>query len=243
LTKFGRDVLPAIADVVASTTALQTQAKAFLEPTGSMIRVGVSPIVDLSKAVAVIAPYRLQNEHVEFVFKECFVDDLEARLTEGKIDIAIWPDVSASAANLSSASLFRDPWVFLPNASDGNFSGALPCPITDIAGQSFILTSGHCGLSQATQSMFERLGLDLVLYPGRALSYNAIEEWADLGLGAALMPASKVSRARKGTVIPVLSENHSAAMLNIVASWRAQPASGHLRSLVSYLAKTPPLSA
>ena len=207
LTKFGRDILPAIEDVVSSTLALDRQAKALLESSDGLIRVGVSPIVDLTRVLGLLEPFRRSRKNLDFVFKECLVDDLEARLSDGRIDVAIWPEFATDATNQDSASLYLDPWVFLPN------SAKLQCPeigpqfMSDVAKQSFILTSGSCGLSQATQSMFEHLGLELVLYPGRALSYSAIEEWADLGLGAALLPASKVSRDRKGTVIPMLNQD------------------------------------
>ncbi len=236
LTAFGRDILPAIYDVIASERALEVQAQSLLKPQGKMVRIGVSPIAEMSKPIEFMRPYREAHPEVAFIYKECFVDDLEARLSDGKIDLAIWPETSAVKSSFTSVNLYRDPWVFLPNSASQGDQMAAPCRVSDLAQHPLILTSGSCGLSQATQSMYARLDLKLTLYPGRAISYNAIEEWADLGLGSALLPASKVSRGRTGTVTPVLNEDRSAAMLDIVASWQSDKSTpAHLKNLFTYI--------
>lgn len=241
LTRFCHDIIPAIHDVIESESALKIQAKTLLKPRSKLVRVGVSPIVKVSKIVDLIKSYRNSYPEVEFIYKECFVDELKDRLTTDKLDLAIWPEAVADNQALASFNLYSDPWVFLPNATQVYQNEHLPCSISKIADQSLILTSGYCGLSQATQLMYEQMKLKVSLYPGRAISYNVIEEWADLGLGAALLPASKVSRGRKGAVIPVLNEDQSAAMLSISVSWRHTPTTTpYLECLRSFIQKMEP---
>ncbi len=243
LTRFGQEVLPSIRDVVNAEVALETHAKALLEPPSKMYRIGVSPIVEMSKVVDLFRPYRDQNPDVSFVFKECFLDNLETRLLSEEIDLAIWPEAIIKNESFDTTGFYADPWVFLPNAAIQTKPEGIPQSISEIAEQPLILTSGYCGLSQATQFLYEQMDQELNLYPGRAISYTAIEEWADLGLGAALLPASKISRGRQGLVVPVLNEDRSAAMLSIGVSWAAgRSASRHLKGLVSFLRGLVPAS-
>jgi DNA-binding transcriptional LysR family regulator len=236
LTEFGQQILPAISDVIASEEALKAQVQHLLKPDVKLVRIGVSPIVEVSRLVNVFSEFQRQNPSIELVFKECFVNDLHDRLFAQSIDIAVMPETAVEKADLKLAPLYSDPWVFLPNAALPDQFGQDALGIGEIADQSLILTSGYCGLSQATQSMFDALGLSLNLYPGRAISYSAIENWADLGLGAALLPASKVSRARQGPCLPVLESDGSAAMLDVVGCWRHDAAPPrHILKLIALL--------
>jgi DNA-binding transcriptional LysR family regulator len=236
LTEFGRQILPAIRDVVASEEALKAQVRHILKPEIKLVRIGVSPIVEVSRLVDVFSDYRKQNPSIEVVFKECFVDDLHDRLLAETIDLVVLPRTAVEEASLKTVRLYSDPWVFLPNTTTSEEFAREALHLGEIANQQLILTSGYCGLSQATQTMFGALGLPLNLYPGRAISYSAIENWADLGLGAALLPASKVSRGRQGPCLPVLEPDGSAAMLDVVACWRRDSATPrHIRDLISLL--------
>jgi DNA-binding transcriptional LysR family regulator len=236
LTEFGRQILPAIRDVVASEEALKAQVRHLLKPEIKLVRIGVSPIVEVSRLVDVFADYRKQNPSIEVVFKECFVDDLHDRLLAETIDLVVLPRTAVEEANLKTVRLYSDPWVFLPNTTTSEEFAREALHLGEIANQQLILTSGYCGLSQATQTMFGALGLPLNLYPGRAISYSAIENWADLGLGAALLPASKVSRGRQGPCLPVLEPDGTAAMLDVVGCWRRDAAPArHIRDLISLL--------
>ncbi len=219
LTEFGRHILPSIKDVAASKDVLDAQVNNFLKPAVKLVRIGVSPIVEMSKLVSILSDYRTRNADVEVVFKECFVGELDDRLREGTIDLAVWPRSVPDTATMEVTTLYSEPWVFVPNASSATARDQSPVSVRRIAGQSLILTSGYCGLSQATQSMFDQMGIELTLYPGRAISYSAIEEWSDLGLGAGLLPASKVSHRRQGACVPVLDPDGKAALLDVVACW------------------------
>ncbi|WP_299471794.1 LysR family transcriptional regulator [uncultured Roseibium sp.] len=236
ITEFGRQVLPAISDVVASEEALLAQVRQLLKPEVKLIRIGVSPIVEVPRIMDLFADYQQQYPGVEFVFKECFIDDLHDRLHSETLDLAILPETAIERKGIATSRLYKDPWVFLPSGAELDRFGDGAVSLRELESQTLILTSGHCGLSQATEAMFETEGLSLDLYPGRAISYAALENWADLGLGAALLPASKVSRLRQGPCLPILETDGRAAMLELFACWSATPREArHVARLVSLL--------
>jgi len=52
-----------------------------------------------------------------------------------------------------------------------------------------------CGLARATRALFRTQRKKLHEYPGQAMGYRVLEEWAALKIGAAILPKSKVTRA------------------------------------------------
>ena len=62
-----------------------------------------------------------------------------------------------------------------------------------------------CGLARATRPLFRTQQKKLHEYPGEAMGYRVLEEWAALKIGAAILPKSKMpsgaptrSRTRRG---------------------------------------------
>lgn len=62
-----------------------------------------------------------------------------------------------------------------------------------LADQRILLVGDECGLSTAVRMIFRDNRTLLTEYEGKALGYNVLEKWAHLGIGAALLPASKVT--------------------------------------------------
>ncbi|MED7821094.1 LysR substrate-binding domain-containing protein [Streptomyces chiangmaiensis] len=54
-------------------------------------------------------------------------------------------------------------------------------------------TPSACGLTTFTTELFHSQDLALRPYPGEASSFRAVDEWAAMGLGAALLPRSKIT--------------------------------------------------
>ena len=67
-----------------------------------------------------------------------------------------------------------------PIASEGDFAA-----VSEIA--RLAKNSTICGLARATRALFRRHRRKLNEYPGEALSYQVLEEWSALGLGAAIL--------------------------------------------------------
>jgi len=53
-----------------------------------------------------------------------------------------------------------------------------------------------CGLATTTRTLFRKYRRKLKEYSGEALSYQVLEEWATLGLGAAIIPKSKLQKTK-----------------------------------------------
>ena len=56
-------------------------------------------------------------------------------------------------------------------------------------------------------------------YPGQAMSYRVLQDWAEIGIGAAILPLSK---AAPGTGAPIVAAAGQAGRLHIAyhALWR-----------------------
>ena len=74
-------------------------------------------------------------------------------------------------------------------------------------------------------------------YAGHAMTYAALEEWADLGIGGAILPASHV---RLGPSAPVLRDRNPVE-LTYEAVWRTDLlVAQHAKDFVRYLAAVVP---
>jgi DNA-binding transcriptional LysR family regulator len=67
--------------------------------------------------------------------------------------------------------------------------------LDDIADEIFVMVPDACGLARSTRALFQSRRHKLKEYSGEALSYQVLEDWAALGVGAAILLESKVSRA------------------------------------------------
>jgi len=94
---------------------------------------------------------------------------------------------------LQTLPAYKDPLFYLPQEIHGSDHSLHPWQISALPAAPIICTNGACGLNAALQRLFEAKGASLTLYPGYALSYHVIEEWTELGVGAAILPAAKLS--------------------------------------------------
>jgi DNA-binding transcriptional LysR family regulator len=230
LTPFGQHLLPAINNVLASLTDLERSKDAYFRPNVKLARIGLSPVTDMARLARLIEPFSATHGDVEIIYKECMLDDLAERLLAGRaermlagqIDIAIWPKIDHRAQDLVSVELYKETLMYIPRGNDARaLSAAGAIPVAALAGETFVLPHGTCGLAQITETLFAKHAVAINAYPGRALSYSMLEEWADLGIGAAVLPASKlsVSRAMHAQPIAVGSEGKHATM-RMFSCWK-----------------------
>jgi DNA-binding transcriptional LysR family regulator len=100
-----------------------------------------------------------------------------------------------------------------------------------------VLTVDSCGLAPATRELFEQARIAVREYPGHAMTYAALEQWADLGIGGAILPASHV---RQGPSAPVLRDSKPVE-LTYEAVWRKDLlVAQHAKEFVRYLATVVP---
>ncbi len=214
LTPFGAHLLPLIHGLLGGEAELRQAARDWLQPARRLIRIGFSPAVNLRPIQLALAAYHRDHADTEIVLKECLHEDLRHRLAAGTIDLALV--VRLDGKPRDAVILQEEPLVLLPRQPrDETQRGGVS--LRSLAGETFVFTRG-CGLADSVRDLFRRARVGIREYPGQALSYRVVEEWADLGLGAGVLPRSKVSEGNRGG-LPLRLMDGRPAMLRTYASW------------------------
>ncbi|WP_421527546.1 LysR family transcriptional regulator [Pseudomonas brenneri] len=244
LTAFGKDVLPLIDAVLQSQGELQARAKAFFDPQHQLLRIGLSPLIDMRLLTQVIAPYRTEFPDVDVFFKECFLDDLDARLEKGQIDVMLCPFLphEPTARSTFSTEIYTEELRYLSARSSAMTQvdeGAVL--LSQIADDTFILSYDGCGLANATRSLFSSADLQLKEYSGHTMSYHVMQEWADLGIGSTILPGSRISREFRDKTCRVMLAPQHPALIRIDALWnRAATYPKHISAFHQHLIERAP---
>jgi LysR family transcriptional regulator, hydrogen peroxide-inducible genes activator len=228
LTPAGDKLLPRIADVLAAVVELERGAEELATPTRKLLRVGLSPLVGAQRLALLFEPFGASHRDVEFVYKECSQGDMEARLDAGTIDVVCGTRLAA-AKQRGRQLLFREGLRWIPphgTAAEDRVE------LRQVARSRLVLTDGSCGLAPATRELFSRARLRLDEYAGHAISYAALEEWADLGIGGAILPSSHIRKARSAR----LEHDAKPVALTFEAVWRKDLiVAQHAKAFVSYV--------
>lgn len=241
LTPFGAFLMPYLTGVTTAQAELQSAAEAFRRPTHKLLRIGFSPLVDITLLNRILEPFFRKHPNVKFFFKECLLDDLHQRLDVGTVDVIVVPRLDYVNAR-HSFPFYRDHLRYLPSAETPGLAGSLP--LQKLPPIPVILTGGGCGLNGALQDLFERQDARFEAYPGQALTYQVIEEWAELGIGAGILPAAKLSRDNRSSV-PLVLKDGNPAVFEFEWQWRSPVAAQrHVAAFVAYIRdKVPALVA
>lgn len=238
LTPFGADMLPAIAEVVRAQDALVQRAKTRRPENKSVVRIGTSPLIDAGFLEAILDPFRRQHGEVGLVLREMNLDDLYARLAEGELDFAFGvADMHriARSRRMVRAALYQEPLLYVPKRFESAAArDRAPIAFHDIAGETFVMVPDACGLARATKALFRRHRRPFREYSGQAMSYQVLEQWAGLGIGAAVLPKSKVSV--KAAARPIVDAKGEPVMIAFEAVWpRAAGRAAHVLSFARHL--------
>lgn len=230
LTAFGRHVLPILEGVVTQCRELEVSAENFFNPVHKLIRVGVSPLVDTRMLRYVLEPFCRGHEGAEVVYKECYLDDLDERLQSEQLDMMIRPYLAGRPqhAAFATSPFYEEQLYFIPpSATPAGSEDAAPVLVRDLADEVFVLTPDVCGLTATVQNLFAEDGLELRSYKGQALGYGVMQEWAALGIGAAILPRSKISEKTWPVARPLVAPGGAPVMIRQQLIWnrrRAMPA-------------------
>ncbi|MEP3244135.1 MAG: LysR family transcriptional regulator [Sneathiella sp.] len=217
LTRFGAYMLPMIKTVMTSKEELEASAKSFFRPENRILRMGLSPLINSTVFNQALLSLKQQNLWPDIFVKHCFLDDLDERLMADLVDIAFLPRQSGSCP-AKSLPLYEEALHYIPpQANPAQYSGKPACLISDLENCPVILTSG-CGLSDVIADLFAEEKTPLTPYPGQALNYSVVTEWAELGIASGILPVSKIP---KGPVIslPLHHRSGKAAMVQYEAAW------------------------
>ncbi len=191
LSAFGVRLLPFIEAILLNQSSMKQAAWNYQHPLQVVIRIGVSPLINLTLVKNAAAQLSKTNTHVEFIFEQANMAELEERLRLQELELIFVP-VSLSSNTEFKQLLYEEPLCFLASGSQNNYPVDRPISLSDIARETFVLVAEGCGLSRTTKELFKSQHLQLNEYEGRALSYHVLAEWAALGVGAAILPHSKI---------------------------------------------------
>lgn len=236
LTSLGKDVVRYIDGVLNSVIDLEQQVGAFLNPQRKLLRVAFSPILDSKRLMDLFEPFKQGRSDVEVIYKECSVEDLEARLDKEQVDVICGIRLH-EAPGRGRCVLYQDNLRYLPRGGLENYNGPKTVSPADIASETLILTVGTCGLAPATRELFRRAKLKIREYPGQALSYHVLQQWSNLGIGAAILPESKITGNPQG--FPIVTVNRKPVPVTYEAVWdKSVPASSQTKAFSRYLKAT-----
>ena len=231
ITPFGHQLLPLIEAVIDAKVELETSAKSYLTPSHKLLRIGLSPLVDIHLLTTVLEPFTRSNSDVEIVYKECFLDDMQRRLDVHKLDVVFAPDGFISKKH-SKRFLYEDQLFYLPKSAKESSS---PIYLKDIAAEVFAVAPDGCGLSNSIRLLFNENGLKFQEYTGQALSHQVLEDWADLGVAATILPHSKIQAKGRNAQL-ILLKDGKPALVKIMMLWNTKAAQpGHVGMFVQYV--------
>ena len=236
LTPFGEKILPFIDRVLEAQDALMSASRSFTRPSPTVARIGISPLIRAGWLSSMLASFRREGPDTEIILHEQNMADLYRMLDDGQLDF-VFGVADSGKASWGSAFLYREPLYFIPRGENApNTAGAGgTVAFEDISDQLFVMVPNVCGLARATRALFRSHRRKLNEYPGEALSYQVLEEWAALGLGAAILPQSKLRSS--GRKVSALTDRRGKEIaLDFEAVWlKKRQQASHLRHFAEFL--------
>jgi DNA-binding transcriptional LysR family regulator len=217
LTAYGERILPSVVEALNAFERVRDLAK----QSGKLhqIRIGISPCVGIRLAEVALEPAKSQLPDIEVIYRENNLIELCEQMKRAQLDIILAPlDLRANVLpDAMTLPIYSEPLFFIPRKSErSRWSNSSKVTVGEIAHDQFVLVPNACGLAQTTKRLFDDSGCGLNRYLGEASSYSAIEEWADLGLGSGILPASKISEPTRMFALPIV-ENGQPAMIRYFA--------------------------
>jgi DNA-binding transcriptional LysR family regulator len=234
-TPFGEQMLPLIAAAISSIDALADSAREASTRARQAIRLGVSPLIDSGLVARAFAACRELLPERTLQLREANMMTLREALFSGALDLALMPAVSTIPGCVQQ-TVYTEPVVILePPAGHSSDPPSGPITLDSLGNYPLILVPDLCGLTAFTVALFADSDIPLHRYPGEAASYQVLQEWTQLGLGAALLPVSKLSGP--GHSARELQHNDQPVLIGYEAVWRKDSrAHAELAALVNAIA-------
>ncbi len=234
VTRFGEHILGYVRAVLEAQDELTSAAKAFIEPPHKLLRIGFSPLIDMGLLNLALDAYRHSHAEVELFFKECYINDLEGRLENEAIDAVILPS-GKQPSHREACAFYSEPLCVVRNDEHGRRGEDAAVRLKDVVDDTMILTGGGCGLNDVVGELFKREGLEMTVYPGHALSYQVLQDWALLGIGAAIVPQSKLCKAARAKAATLETQRGEPMRVAFDLVWNAETTKPqHLEDLIAH---------
>ena len=225
--------------MLVAQAAVLSEAQSFLNPEKQMIRIGMSPLVNTHLLGLMLEPFRREHPNIDLILREMNMADLYRMLNEGLLDY-VFGVTDAHKEGWTATSLYDEPLLYIPSGAEPRGKQAEFVNLRDIANETYVMVPDACGLSRATRALFRSQRKTLHEYPGQALSYHVLEDWAALRVGAAILPESKVTD-KKDSARMIQGKGGEVVRISFEAVWpKERVQAAHLKVFESHLRKTVP---
>ena len=201
ITPLGERILPLIEHALRGLDAVASEARLASRSERRPLRVGVSSVVDRDLVGRVFEAASAVGFDHDVTLRSAAVVELRRSLSEAELDLLVSP-AGAPDHSLRRATVAEVPMVFLaPGAGDHPAGTAVdrsseaegPIELHETTAMTLILPTDACGLAPFTRALFAANDLPLSTHAGQAHDCRMLQDWVALGLGAALLPGSKVA--------------------------------------------------
>ncbi|PWQ95678.1 LysR family transcriptional regulator [Leucothrix arctica] len=216
LSSFGAEVLPFITSILNAEKALFDHIEKSKNVEKSIIRLGVSPLVNNEMILLIIAAYKKINARCEILVNENNLDDLQRELDNELLDIIFVPNVPGMKSKKVNEGVFLYEEALHVIMKNSLFNEE-KITLSSLGDETILMVPDSCGLSVITRGMFKTTGKIFKEYGGKANSYHVLANWAYSGLGVALLPKSKIPDHIKDSV--TLFKNGNVVKIKYEARW------------------------
>jgi len=199
LTPQGERVVLLLEASLRALDAVEQEAALLRAPHHPRVRLGFTPLVGAVRMSALVRRFQERVSTGEVVLVESSNEQLESALDAGTLDVAVGVGFRPSKRR-GRIKLFEDRLRFVRP-----WAGARPTQIElhAVARTRLLLTADLCGLATSTRAIFANAGLPIEVYEGRTMSYGTLEQWAELGLGGAILPECHLDRGESHPLLVV----------------------------------------
>ena len=233
-TPFGERILPLAAAAVRAADLVLAEARLATSGGPRPLRVGVSPLIGPALVGRVFEPAGRVLPERAVVLRSADLADLHRALDDGNLDVLLAPGAPPVAGHLGAVVAEEPVVVIGPPVPSGLRLPEAPIELSAVP-MPLVLPTDACGLSPFTRRLFREGDVPLTTYPGQAHDCRILQDWVALGLGTALLPASK---AAAGIPASPLHLHGAPALITYQLSWAASsPLTTDLAQLAQLIAQ------
>lgn len=233
LTKFGESIISDLQALLETQQNIFQRAKNFAEQNYSIIKVGVSPLLCSDFTQQWILNFTESHPKLKIVLEENNLQLLQTKLEAKDLDLILVPKIDR-VLKPNTMQIYSEELFYVSTDT----STETQVELNNIRLKTFVMVPDACGLAAITRRLIRTTRQQITEYPGRALSYQILVDWALSGLGSAIIPKSKIqSGVRKQQLLC----SDTPAIITFEAKWleTEQPALAetldYLRSLTANL--------
>lgn len=197
LSTFGEKVIDEIRSLIDAKSRLLVNSADFIARNDRTMKIGMSPLINDAYVEAILTRIATIDSSLKLVISEMNKNSIRPALESGEINFGLGPE-PWDHNHLISQRVYSEPLLYISN--DPVVQGTMPTTLDALSDKEILLVGDDCGLAPTIRNLFKDNQVSLTEYGGKALGYNVLEKWAQLGIGIALLPASKivdVSKARR----------------------------------------------